>query len=94
MPREWNTPHREKWTAPIHQILKAIDNHTRLHLETGDFWHEEQAQILRKYVSDVKVWIHKEENWELLKRLLLPWEYHSPWHFQLVPQDLFLHNQQ
>ena len=65
MPREWNTPHREKWTAPIHQILKAIDNQTRLHLETGDFWHEEQAQILRKYVSDVKVWIHKEENWEL-----------------------------
>jgi hypothetical protein len=63
--REWNTPHREKWTAPIHHILKAIDNHTRLHLETGDVWHEEQAQILRKYVSDVKVWIHKEENWEL-----------------------------
>jgi hypothetical protein len=50
MPREWNTPHREKWTAPIHQILKAIDNHTSLYIETGDVWHEEQAQILRKYV--------------------------------------------
>jgi hypothetical protein len=56
---------QEKWTAPIHQILKAIDNHTRLYIETGDVWHEEQAQILRKYIKDVKVWIHKEENWEL-----------------------------
>jgi hypothetical protein len=46
---------------PIHQILKAIDNHTRLHLETGDFWHEEQAQILRKYLRDLKDFIHKEE---------------------------------
>ena len=24
MPREWNTPKRECWNAPIHQILKAI----------------------------------------------------------------------
>jgi hypothetical protein len=63
VPREWNTPKRECWNAPIHQILKAIDNHTRLHMETGDIWHEEQAQILRKYVKDLKVWIHKEEGW-------------------------------
>ena len=61
MSREFNTPHREKWNAPIHQILKAIDNHTRLHLETGDSWHEEQAQILRKYVKDLKVFIHLQE---------------------------------
>lgn len=65
VPIEWNTPHREKWTAPIQQILKAIDNHTSLYIETGDVWHEEQAQILRQYIKDVKVWIHKEENWEL-----------------------------
>jgi hypothetical protein len=32
-------------------------------METGDFWHEKQAQILRKYVKDLKVWIHKEEGW-------------------------------
>jgi hypothetical protein len=61
MPREWDTPKRECWNKPIHQILKAIDNHTRLYLETGDFWHEEQAQILRKYVIDLKIFIHKEE---------------------------------
>jgi hypothetical protein len=30
-------------------------------METGDPWHEEQAQILRKYVKDLKVWIHKQE---------------------------------
>jgi len=63
VPREWNTPERECWTAPIHKILKAIDNHTRLYLETGDIWHEEQAQILRKYIKDLKIWIHKEEGW-------------------------------
>jgi hypothetical protein len=33
-------------------------------LETGDFWHEEQAQILRKYVKDLKVFIHGEEGRE------------------------------
>jgi hypothetical protein len=63
VPREWNTPNRERWTAPIHQILKAVDNHTSLFIETGDVWHEDQAQILRTYVKDLKVWIHKEEGW-------------------------------
>jgi len=61
VPREWNTPERECWTDPIHKLLKAIDNHTRLYLETGDPWHEEQAQILRKYIKDLKVWIHRQE---------------------------------
>jgi len=63
VPREWNTPERECWTDSIHKILKAIDNHTRLYLETSDTWHEEQAQILRKYIKDLKIWIHKEEGW-------------------------------
>jgi len=61
MPREWNTPKRECWNGPIHHILKAIDNHTRIYLETKNPWHEEQAGILRKYVSDLKTWIHQEE---------------------------------
>ena len=59
--REFNTPHRECWNVSIHKILKSIDNHTRLHLETGDFWHEQQANILRKYIIDLKIWIHKQE---------------------------------
>lgn len=61
MPREFNTPHREKWNAPIHYILKAIDNHTRLWMKTGDYWHEEKANILREYLKELKIWIHKEE---------------------------------
>ncbi len=62
MSRTFNTETRECWNKPIHQMLQAIDNHTRLHLETGDYWHEEQAQILRKYVKDLKVWIYKKES--------------------------------
>lgn len=61
MPREWSTPKRECWNSPIHQILKAIDNHTRLYLETGNFWHEEQAYILRQYVKNLKIFIHEQE---------------------------------
>ena len=61
MSRTFNTKSRECWNAPIHQILKAIDNHTRLWMETGDYWHEEQANILRKYVADLKNFIHREE---------------------------------
>jgi hypothetical protein len=61
MSREWNNPTREPWNGPIHRILKAVDNHTKLYLKTGDIWHEEKAQILRDYVSELKEWIHKEE---------------------------------
>ena len=61
MPREWNTPNRECWNTPIHNILKAIDNHTSLYFKTGDVWHMEQAQILREYVAGLKTWIHKQE---------------------------------
>jgi len=61
MPREWDTPVRECWNASIHHTLKAIDNHTRLYLKTGDEWHEEKAQLLRQYIRDLKYWIHQQE---------------------------------
>ena len=61
MPREWNTDQRKDWNAPIHQILKAIDNHTRLLMETGDTWHEEKANILRQYLRELKDFIHESE---------------------------------
>ena len=61
MPREWDTPIRSPWNAPIHNLLKAIDNHTSLYFKTGDEWHMEQAQILRKYVANLKTWIHEQE---------------------------------
>jgi len=63
MPREWNTPIREPWNPVIKKCLDAVDTHMKLHLETQDDWHLLQAEILRKYVKDLKVWIHKEEGW-------------------------------
>jgi hypothetical protein len=60
--RTYNTPQREKWNPKIHNILKTIDLHTELHLKTGDDFHYHQANILRKYVSDLKTWIHSEES--------------------------------
>jgi hypothetical protein len=61
MPREWNTPHREDWNTPIHNILKAIDNHTHEYFKSGDEWHLNKAQELRKYVAELKEWIHLQE---------------------------------
>lgn len=60
--RTWNTPVRERWNAPIHQCLKAIDGHVELYLKTGDRWHLEQADFLRSYLHRLKTWIHQEEN--------------------------------
>lgn len=59
--RTFNTPSREPWNAPIHNILKAIDNHTTKFLETGDAWHEQKAILLRQYLHELKTWIHKNE---------------------------------
>lgn len=61
MPREWNTPVREAWNAPIHQILKAIDEHTKLYFQTQDQWHFDKAKLLREYLHELKTWIHKQE---------------------------------
>jgi len=63
MPREWNTPIREPWNPVIKRCLDAVDEHIRLHIKTGDDWHLSQAETLRKYVKELKVWIHKEEGW-------------------------------
>jgi predicted NAD/FAD-binding protein len=59
--RTYNTPHREDWNAPIHNILKAIDNHTQEYFKGGDEWHLNKAQELRIYVAELKEWIHKTE---------------------------------
>lgn len=61
MPREWNTPEREAWNAPILQILKAIDEHNRLYFEGRDSWHLEKARDLRAYLHELKTWIHRQE---------------------------------
>jgi hypothetical protein len=61
VPREFNTPHRQDWNAPIHNILKAIDNHTQEYFKSGDIWHLEKADMLRQYLRELKSWIHKSE---------------------------------
>ena len=44
--RTFDTPARSPWNAPIYQILKAIDMHTALYLQTGLTWHAEKAALL------------------------------------------------
>lgn len=59
--REWSTNERDPWNKPIHQILKAIDNHNQEYFKTGNEWHLQKAKILRQYVSELKDWIHFKE---------------------------------
>jgi hypothetical protein len=41
--------------------LKGVDNHMHQYMETGNVWHLEKADTLRKYVLELKMWIHKVE---------------------------------
>ena len=59
--RTFNTDVRKPWNPVIHNILKAIDNHSLQFLKTGEPWHEEKAEFLRRYISDLKEWIQSEE---------------------------------
>jgi len=59
--RTWSTTTRDPWNAPIHHILKAIDCHVSLFIETGDVWHIEKAEDLRLYLHELKTYIHKKE---------------------------------
>jgi hypothetical protein len=61
VPREWNTPVREPWNPIIHQLLRAVDQHNRELLATGDLWHAVKAAELRQYVGELKAWIHQQE---------------------------------
>jgi hypothetical protein len=59
--REWNTPVREPWNPLIKQALEAVDRHNAHWFADGDPVHARQAQLLREYVSNLKTWIHKQE---------------------------------
>lgn len=59
--REWDTPIREPWNPLIKQALDAIDRHEHLYRKTGNGWHAARAQDLRRYVCDLKTWIHQQE---------------------------------
>jgi hypothetical protein len=45
----------------LKKCLDAIDEHIKLHIQTKDEWHLSQAEVLRKYVRDLKTWIHQQE---------------------------------
>jgi hypothetical protein len=62
MERTFNSPSREPWNKPIHNILKAIDQHNVEYFKSGDLWHMEKAKFLREYVLELKQWIHENEN--------------------------------
>lgn len=59
--RTFNTPTREPWNAPIHNILKAIDAHMALYFIHRDPWHLEKAAMLRNYLHELKSYIHRQE---------------------------------
>ena len=59
--REFNTIHRQAWNAPIHQMLKAIDEHIRLYTIEKDPWHLDKAEYLRLYVHELKQYIYQKE---------------------------------
>lgn len=59
--RTFNTEVRSPWNSVIHYSLRAIDNHTREFLRTGDVWHEKKASVIREYVTELKDWIILEE---------------------------------
>jgi hypothetical protein len=61
MSREWDNDTRYPWNPKIHNILKTIDLHTKMHLASGDDFHWRQSEILRKYISDLKTWLHSKE---------------------------------
>ena len=60
--RTFNTPIREPWNAPIHNILKAIDSHMALYFAHHDPWHLEKAAMLRVYLHELKTYIHAKES--------------------------------
>lgn len=61
MSRSFNTITREPWNPKIHNILQTIDLHVKLYLETKNEFHQNQANILRQYIADLKTWIHEVE---------------------------------
>jgi hypothetical protein len=62
MSREFDTDSRKDWNAPIHNLLKAIDNHNKEYFKSGNVWHLEKAEQLRNYVAELKEWIKAKEN--------------------------------
>ena len=59
--RTWNTPVREPWNPIIKHCLNAIDYHIDLYMKTNNSWHLIQAEHLRTYLHNLKIWITAQE---------------------------------
>lgn len=59
--RTWNTLARQPWNPIILHMVKAIDSHNELYLQTGNHWHLEKANEIRKYILELKRWIKSQE---------------------------------
>ena len=60
--RTFNTAIRAPWNPVIHQLLKAVDEHTSLYLLHRDPWHLEKAAQIRQYLHELKTYIHHCES--------------------------------
>jgi hypothetical protein len=61
MAREWSTTVRDEWCPKIAHIIKTIDLHSESYLATGDTFHKDQAEYLRRYIYSLKDWIQSKE---------------------------------
>lgn len=59
--RTFNTPLREPLNPIISHMLKAVDWHVNAYLRTGDRWHMEQAEVIRRYTQQLKDWVVRQE---------------------------------
>lgn len=52
---------RDPWNPHIYQLIKYVDKLQEFYLSTGDQFYEEQSQIVRNLVKDLKKKIHSIE---------------------------------
>jgi hypothetical protein len=62
--RTYFAPTRDPWNPHIYQLLKYVDKLQEFYLSTGDPFYEEQSQIVRKLVKDLKVKLHSLEGFD------------------------------
>jgi hypothetical protein len=62
--RTFFAPSRDPWNPHIYQLLKYVDKLQEFYLSTGDPFYEEQSQIVRNLVKDLKKKIHSIEGFD------------------------------
>ncbi len=62
--RTYFAPTRDPWNAHIYQMLKYIDKLQEFYIETGDIFYEQQSEVIRNCIKDLKKKIHSIENFD------------------------------